>query len=314
MESRLTGDPLTENMRLAVACGADAAMLVAVAAASMAPANIEDALEKLSIRADEIARIVAEGPTEQARRPATLEADLVFEPELARIRPDLSDHEIRGKLLFRDIVGRRSFFQVAALAIGGLDLADTDAQLLEHLGVNTQLMDARIWPLAVVRRVAARGGGLAHALVAGIASLCTPNMAVRPVGGFMRFLDRFELELEQGRSSDDFLDELAGHREKIPGLGRPVLGQDERVPQVVELVERFGRRDGRSFELAFIVDDFFAKRKNVRVNSAGLQGAVMRDLGFSPAAASAFCMLYFIVPVLAQAVFSAETAHVSLDA
>ena len=36
------------------------------------------------------------------------------------------------------------------------------------------------------------------------------------------------------------------------------------------------------------------------------QGAFMRDLGFSAEAAAAFCLLYFLVPVLTQRVHTSE--------
>jgi len=301
---------MSENARLAAACGADPVMTLAVALASSGLSSRDEALEALAARRDAIEAAVADAAS-QARQPAALEPELVYEPELARVRPDLRDHEIRGKLLFRELVGQRSFFQVSAWAIAGLELPATDAELLEQLGINTQLMDARIWPLAVTRRIAAQGGGLARALVGGIASLCAPNLAVQPVAGFMRFLDRVEREVTAGRELRAVLGDVVERRERIAGLGRPVLGPDERVPQVEDLAARYGRAHGASLALARQIDEFFFEHKGLKINSAGLQGALMRDMGFSPAAASAFCVLYFIVPVLAQAVYAAE--HIERD-
>lgn len=294
-----------ENTRLALACGADPAMLITAALASSSPSTIEDAFETLSHLRPHIVELVHEGPGDQVGRPARLERELQFDPELARLRPDLVDHEIRGKRLFGELLGPLSFFQVAAWAIGGVELSRSDAELLERLGVNTQLMDPRIWPLSVTRRVAVHGGGLAHALVAGVASLCTPHMAVRPVGGFIRFLDRLERETG-GRPLAEVLEEVAARRDKVPGLGRPVIGPDERVPHALALAERFGRAGSPSLRLSLEIDAFFRARKGVRINSAGVQGALMRDMKFSPAAASAFCILYFVVPVLAHSVYAED--------
>jgi hypothetical protein len=42
------------------------------------------------------------------------------------------------------------------------------------------------------------------------------------------------------------------------------------------------------------------------MNSAGVQAAIMRDMGFEAEAAAAFCAIYFIVPVLAQHAFMVE--------
>jgi hypothetical protein len=297
-------EAVLENVRLAAACGADAPMTLTVALASAGVLDRAAATAMLVDHAAEIDLAVAVAAA-QARAPAPLEPELLFEPELARIRPDVGDHEIRGRLLFRDLLGKRSFFQVAAWAIAGLELSQSDAELLEQLGINTQLADPHIWPLAVTRRIAARGGGLAHALVGGIASLCTQNLAVQPVGGFMRFLDRIEQSL-QIETLEDALAKVLARRERIPGFGRPVLGPDERVPQVEALADEYGRSAGASFRLAHAINTVLFQKKGLRINSAGLQGAIMRDLGFSAGAAVSFCVLYFVVPVLAHVVYAEE--------
>jgi hypothetical protein len=287
--------------------GAEPALVLAVALATVGPTDVAGALAALELRAAELQALLdaarASGPPRQG---AHLEPELCFSPELARIRRDVADHEIRGKLVFGELLGQKSFLQVAAYAIAGVELAATDAELLGHVGVLTQLADVEIWPLAVVRRVAARGGGLARAAVAGLATLCTPRLSGPPVGGFMRFLDRVDAARAAGRPLEATLDEIAASRERIQGLGRPVLGADERVPHQLALNARYGRDRGESVVLAQAIDAWFSSKKGVRVNSAGMHGALLRDLGFSPAAGAAFSLLYFIVPVLAQAVFSEE--------
>jgi hypothetical protein len=214
------------------------------------------------------------------------------------------DHDIRGRRLFAELLGKKDFFQVAALAIAGVELSDDDAELLGHCGVLTQLMDVRIWPLTVVRRVAARGHGLAASVVAGMATLINPRMAVLPVAGFMRALDRIDEDMRGGLSLEASLDGFFRRKEKIPGVGRPVVGKDERVAPKLALFERYGRRDGPSVRLAVALDALVAQTKGLGVNSAGYQAALLRDLGFAPNAAAAFCLLYFAVPVLAQAVYA----------
>src|SRR5438309_5694929 len=103
-------DPVLDNLRLALASGADPAMLLSVALASMAPRTMEEAFDQLDDKKAAILALVSAGPGEQARRPAALEPHLSVEPELGRMRPDLGDHEVRGRLLFRDLLGRTSFF------------------------------------------------------------------------------------------------------------------------------------------------------------------------------------------------------------
>ncbi len=261
------------------------------------------ALERLK---PALERLLAGGSGTVARRPARLEARLVFEPELARVRPDISDHEIRGKLLFGEIVGRRSFFQVAAWSIAGLELSARDARLLEHLGVNTQLLDPHIWPLAVARRIAARDGPLARSVIGGIAALFTPNITIEPVAAFMRFLDEVQAAAGSGAPIEVFVGGVLHAGRRIAGFGRPVLGPDERVPHALRLAKRHGRGNGKSVRLALAVEREMLRSKGLVLNSAGLQGAIMRDMGFTPDAAAVFCALYFFIPILAQHAFVAE--------
>jgi hypothetical protein len=219
------------------------------------------------------------------------------------MRLDLGDHEVRGRLLFAELLGRKSFFQVAAFAIAGVDLPAPHGELLEHCGVSTQLLDPRIWGLAVARRIGARSTNLAHALVAGLACLCTARMTGPPVGAFMRVLDYAEEQTGNGMTLDAALDQLLARGERLPGIGRPVAGPDERVPEFKKLASRYRLDSGKSWRLALEIDGYFGARGKPRINSAGLMGALLRDLGFSSRAASALCMIYFIVPVLANAVY-----------
>lgn len=296
---------VVRNVQLATTCGAPATMLLTVALATVAPQTVADALAFLK-RWSTTLLDLATGPTANLKHLADLEPELRLSPELAGVRSDVADHEIRGQLLFRDLLGRQSFFQVAALSIAGLSLSPADAEYLEHLGVATQLQDVRIWPLTVTRRVGLGPGGFAHALLAGLATMLNPNMAVQPVGGFMRFLDRLEAGVASGRSVDEQLREVIARRERISGIGRPALGPDERNKHVAEIVRRFGRESGRNWVLAQEIDAFFGRMKGQHINSAGLQAAILRDMGFTPTAGTAMCVLYFMVPILAHAVFAEE--------
>jgi hypothetical protein len=288
-----------ENVRLAAGCGASPRMLLTVALASSGAGSIDEAIEQLSRLRPEIARLERDTPRPHPAL-AELEPQIVREPEVARMRLDIGDHELRGRLLFRELLGRKTFIQVAALAIAGVELADADAELLDHEGVLTQLADPRIWPLTVARRIAASGGSLAECVVAGLATLCTQQMTVLPVAGFMQFLDRLEAPVRAGQTVDEAIAQLLANGERVPGVGRPVLERDERVAPKLELARRYGRADGPSMQLAFELDRVLDARKGLRVNSAGFQGALLRDLGFAPDAAAAFCLIYFLVPVLTQ--------------
>jgi len=294
------------NAELAAATGAAPSELIAAALASLPVATVRESIAALRRLQPKLERLAEHGAPGVARRAAGLEPGLELEPELARVRPDIHDHEIRGKLLFRDLVGRWTFFQVAAWSIAGLELSARDARLLEHLGTNTQLLDPHIWPLAVARRIASHGGPLARSVIGGVAALFTPKITVEPVAAFIRFLDETDAAMSAGRSVDEVLDELLRSGRRLPGFGRPVLGPDERVPHAWRLAKSHGRAGGKSVKLARAVEGALKSRKGVVMNSAGVQAAIMRDLGFTADAAAAFCGIYFIVPVLAQHAFMVE--------
>ncbi|MDP9151680.1 MAG: hypothetical protein M3O36_17295 [Myxococcota bacterium] len=301
--------PLLENATLASALGAAPTELLVTALASAAPGPVGDLMAQLRAHASSLKCLVDRGSSDIARRPATLGPELEIEP--ARVRPDLGDHQLRGKLLFRDLVGQRSFFQVAAWSIAGLELSIEDAQLLEHLGVNTQLLDPHIWPLAVARRIAAGGAPLVRSVVGDLAVALSKNITVAPVAAFIQLLDALDSATLEGRSVVDEVEAILRRQETAPGFGRPVLGPDERVPHAVRLAHEHGRGRGHSLALARAVEDVLRARKGPAINSAGVQGAIMRDMGFSPDAAAAFCTLYFLVPVVAQHAFVRERARPS---
>jgi Citrate synthase, C-terminal domain len=301
-------DPILEAARLAIVTGAPPLLIAVAAVAAMQVGSVGEVARELTERAEAIDRLSAAGAGGAGRRPAPLEPHLRFAPELGEARPEIADHAIRGRLIFRDMLVDKGFFQVVAWAIGGVDLSASDAELLDRSGVVTQLLDASIWPLALTRRIAAAGGGLGAALIGGAAALCTHRLAGLPVAGHMRFLDRVERDLTRGLSLDAVVEAVLRSGERVPGLGRPVLGPDERVPHQLALYARHGRARGASVRLSMELDRVFFARKHLRLNSAGLHGALMRDLGFSPAAAAALSTLYFLAPVLAHAVFAEERA------
>lgn len=296
----LNDERLLENVRLAVGCGARGAQLLTVALGSMGDVSSEHALDRLARLREDILRLEGQTPVPH-RELAELEPALAREPPVARMRLDVGDHELRGKLVFGELLGKKSFMQVVARSIAGVELTASDGRLLDDIGVLAQLSDPRIWPLTVTRRIAKGGGSLAQAVTAGLATLCTPYMTGLPAAAFMRVLDRVEPKVLAGHSVESAVGELLESGERLGGVGRPVLRGDERVAPMLEMARRHGRYDGRSVTLAREVDAELAKRKGLHVNSAGFCGAILRDLGFAPDAAAAFCLVYFLVPLLTHA-------------
>jgi hypothetical protein len=298
----LSDAKILENVRLAAGCGAKSTMLLVVALASLSATSVDDALERILRLRGEIARIDRE-TARPHRALAELEPELLTDPPIARMRLDVRDHELRGRLVFKGLAQQKSFIQVAALAIAGVDLSDSDAELLDEIGVIAQLADPRIWPLTVSRRIAVNGGAAGDALIAGLAALTTEQMTGLPAAGFIRFLDRVEGLVERGGTVDSVVDGVLARGERIAGVGRPVLlGIDERVPPMLDAIQRHQRAGGSSMRLMREVGSALERAKGLRVNSGGVYGALVRDLSFSADAAATFALLYFVVPLLTHSV------------
>lgn len=297
---------VAENIRLSAATVADPAMILMTALASQPADSIDDALDQLVANRTEILAAAAEGVAETSRRPAQLEPELRFEPELARVRRDRSDHELRGKLLFADLLERKTATQVLVWTLCGLELSATDATLIDHLGVCCQIGDPCIWPLAIARRISASTGELGRVLAGASANMISPKLGPHSIGAFMRFADDVEAQQTHGRSVSEILQGFAERQATLPGINRPFLGQDERIAPMTRLVQAHGRGEGKTFRLALALDEYFAAAKGIRLNAAGMLGAVYRDLGLTPEAAQSVCLLHLLPLALAQHCFVQE--------
>lgn len=237
---------------------------------------------------------------------ARLAPDLCYEPELAGLDRARNDHLLRGRYLFRDLVGQRSFFQAAVLAITGIDLPEQDALLLEQMGVANLAADRRAWPLAVARRIAAHGGSFAAAVTGGTAVMDAQLMGSGAGAGVASFLHFLDAEIEAGKDFDAVMDGVIARREKVLGFGRPVVGPDERVPPVQALMRRFGRDQGKHVTRVRRIEARLFAAKGLQSNVGAWIGAVMCDLGFTPDGVHAMCNIYLAPCIYAQAAFSAE--------
>lgn len=297
-----------ENVRAAGTVAVPPWMSVVSALASARPATVGETIDWLVAHRDALTAADDEAraaPLTLAR----LDDDLRYTPELAGLDRARSDHALREKLLFADLVGRRSFFQVTVYAITGVELSASDAEMLERIGVANVAADHRAWPLAVTRRVAGHGGDLCAAVVAGAAVMGSPIIGSTAGGGAARLLRRVEAAVARGEPLASVLDAMLARRETLLGFGRPVVGPDERVAPVREALRARGRDGGPQVRLLEDIEAHLMARKGIRSNVAAWVAAAMGDLGFTPDGVQAVSNVYLHVCVLAQAVFSAERAR-----
>ncbi len=227
-----------------------------------------------------------------------------FDAELGYLDRSLDDHTLRDRRLFADVVGKQSFYQSAVYAMCGVAISCRDADMLDELGQANLVVDRRAWPMAVTRRVAARGGGYAAAVVAGTAMRAAPILAGAAAADCARYLH----VRADGRPVDEVVAETVARKQRVMGCGRPVVGPDERVPIIQATLARDGRDDGPYVTLLHQVEAAFGTHKGLRSTSAAWAAAVLTDLGLSPEAVQAVSNYWIDVCIYAQALFSSERA------
>lgn len=284
-------------------------LAVVAGLASVRPDGIGATVDWLVEHRDELERAYAEGRDARLAL-ATLPRELQYEPELGGLDRTRDDHRLRDRWVFADIVGRLTFFQAAVYAITGLELSLEDAQMLEVIGTVNLTVERGVWPLAVTRRVAARGGGCAAAVAAGVAMMGSPVLAGAAAADCARFLLRARAWEDEGRPVSDLVDDILGRRERVMGFGRPIVGYDERVPVMEQILARYGRDRLPHVTTLRAAEAAFKARKGLTTTAAAWAAAILLDLGMSPDAVMAVSNHWVAVNVQAQALFATERGEV----
>lgn len=280
-------------------------LAVMVALASTRPASIGASIDWLVAHRELLERAYDEGraaPLAGAR----LTPQQQYQPELGYLDRPRDDHALRDKYLFADLAGKRSFLQAAVYAITGLEIDPEQAAMLEEFGVTNLLVDRGAWPMAVTRRVGARGRDYDAAVVAGVAMMGSRVLAGAAAADCARFLVRARAAELEGRSVAALVDELLERGERIMGFGRPVVGPDERVPVTEALLARHGRGELPFVRVLRATQAAMFARKRLGSTAAAWAAAILLDLGLTPDQVHALANHWVHVNVYAQAIYSIE--------
>lgn len=242
---------------------------------------------------------------------AKLPPELRYTPELGFLDMQRRDHALRDRYLFVDVVGQRTFFQTAIYAMTGLELPPRHAQFLEQIGNANLQADVGAWPLAVTRRVAARGGGYGAAVAGGMAMMASGLVAGGAAADCARFLLRVDAAQAEGRLVADVVTDVLARRERVMGFGRPFVPVDERVEKMHELMAEYGRDRGPYVTLLREVAAAFLAQKGLRTSSAAWAAALLLDFGMTPDQVQAVCNFWISVCVYAQATYACERGEVA---
>jgi hypothetical protein len=188
--------------------------------------------------------------------------------------------------------------------ITGRRFNEEQLELIQGLWkISVSYPDPRIWN----NRVAALGGSARStpglALGAAIAITDATIYGQRPMVAAFDFLQRALAKRDTATSLDDFVSsELKTYR-GIPGYGRPLRNEDERIAPALRLATRLGLGDGAHLHMAVDVADI-VKRWRMGMNIAAINAALIADLDVTVTE-------YKRMAVLA---FSAGLIHCEFDA
>ena len=280
-------------------------MAVVIALSGARPDSIGASIDWLAANRGALEQAYVDGSTARLGLPL-LDPALQHHRELGFLDRGKDDHALRDRYLFADIIHQRTFFQTAVYAMTGVELAPRDAAMLEQLGNANLLVDRRAWPMAVTRRVGGFTRDYNAAVLAGLAMMGTPVLAGAAAADCARFLRRARAAELEGRPVADLVAELVGRRERVMGFGRPLVGPDERVPIIEDLLARYGRGQLPYVTLLRAADDAFFAAKRLRTTAAAWAAAILLDYGLTPEHVHAVSNFWVAVCVYAQAAFSVE--------
>lgn len=190
---------------------------------------------------------------------------------------------IRGQDLHVDLVGKMDWMELLVFAITGRQFTSAQMKVLNAVWTVISFPEPRIW----CNRVTALGGTArstgALSITAGIATADASVYGQRPIIRAMDFLLRTQRALDQGAELQEWLKlEIKKYR-LVYGYGRPIANQDERIPHLMRVAKEVGLDQGRHVVLVFEIERLLLQdKKNLRMNIAGLYGALAADFGFSP--------------------------------
>lgn len=302
-------DPtLTDTLSIAHDAGAIRVppwMALVSALAAARPDGFAATVDWLVAHRAELERAYHSGASERLAL-SRLPREMQYTPDLGGLDLAKQDHTLRERYVFADLVGERTFFQAAVYAMTGIELPRRHAELLEQVGVVNLTVDGRVWPLAATRRVAARGGGYAAAVTAGVAMMGSPILAGAAAADCARFLQRARAAVEDGGTVEALIVDLLARKQRVMGFGRPVVGSDERVPVMEELLRRYQRADLPFVGLLRVADDIFYAYRGLRSTAAAWAAAILSDFGMSPDAVHAVSNFWVTTCVFAQGLYSGE--------
>ena len=204
---------------------------------------------------------------------------------------------IRGHNLADELMGRVTFTELAYLLVSGQQPTDGQARMLDAVLVS--LADHGLTPTVLAARLTYTGapealqGAVASGLLgAGSVFLGVVEDTARVPSGHRRHR-RTPMLLCRARLA-------AGKR--VPGLGHPVHKlEDPRTPRMYAIAEQTGQLGPNLQALRWVAAAHAEQTgRALPINGAGVAGAALADLGFTPAIVRGFALIARTAGVVAH--------------
>ena len=188
----------------------------------------------------------------------------------------------RGKDLFTEL-NDISWFKHFIFGITNKMFADNEIKLMEKIwSLTMSYPDPRIWNNRIAALTASANS--TGALAVSASTACSEANVYGTKAGFLAidFIKRALIVVDNNKDLAKFvLDELKENR-SIPGFGRPVANSDERIIPLFNEAKKLGLANGPHTKLTFEIEKIlYESRYKLRMNAAGINSALIADLGFT---------------------------------
>lgn len=201
-----------------------------------------------------------------------------------------SDHRLRGRSLFQDVLGRSSFWGLWSTALGGPDLSEQDEQVLCALAICNTAADPRIPPMKLIRLLASYGGVMAG-VAGGLAYQEEALIGTWTLGRAAADLLQLRGALgtnpptrpeENRKAIAELLRGWLNRGRRPAGFGVPARQVDERVIALRTRMAALDRNKRPFWQLAELMEEVLSVERPLPLNIAGAAGAACLDMGFQP--------------------------------
>ncbi len=210
-------------------------------------------------------------------------------------------------------IGQHGWMATLMFALTGKKFTSQQLQLFECIwSIATSFPEPRLWNNRIAALAATARSSAALGTAAAIATSEAVVYGHRPLVASMAFIKQSLILIEQGKTLDYVIDNaLQSPRQgapgrgpnrdiaRLPGFGRPITQQDERIKPLMKKVTALGFEQGRHLQLGFELEQCLIDRGSaLRLNIATLMGALCADQGLSTRPYNYFVVLCFSAGIL----------------